>query len=73
MVSRNGEIGDICVMSTTNGTFNSSFLPSGGLVSGGGGVINIWPVKPFETVSVIKCYKNEIELNYLVECVECFE
>ena len=30
----------------------SFFLPSGGL--GSGGVIHTWPVKPFETVPVIK-------------------
>ena len=28
-----------------------------------GGVTNIWPVKPFETVMVIKGYINKIELN----------
>ena len=28
-----------------------------------GGVINIWPLKPFETVMVIKSYTNTIELN----------
>ena len=28
-----------------------------------GGVINIWPVKPFETVMVIKGYTNKIEFN----------
>ena len=28
-----------------------------------GGVTNIWPVKPFETVMVIKGYTNKIELN----------
>ena len=26
-------------------------------------IINIWPVKPFETVMVIKGYANKIELN----------
>ena len=26
-----------------------------------GGVINIWPVKPFETLMVIKGYTNKIE------------
>ena len=26
----------------------------------GGGVINIWPVKPFETVIVIKGYTNNM-------------
>ena len=30
---------------------------------GQGVVINIWPVKPFETVMLIKCYTNTIELN----------
>ena len=30
-----------------------------------GGVTNIWPVKPFETVMVIKGYTNKIELNCL--------
>ena len=30
-----------------------------------GGVKNIWPVKPFETVMVIKGYTNKIELNIL--------
>ena len=33
----------------------------GGL--GQGGVINILPVKPFESVMVIKGYTNKIELN----------
>jgi hypothetical protein len=28
-----------------------------------GGAMNIWPVKPFETVMVIKGYTNKIELN----------
>ena len=28
-----------------------------------GACVNIWPVKPFETVMVIKCYTNKIELN----------
>ena len=28
-----------------------------------GDVMNIWPVKPFETVMVIKGYINTIELN----------
>jgi hypothetical protein len=28
-----------------------------------GDVINIWPVKPFEAVMVIKGYTNKIELN----------
>ena len=31
---------------------------------GQGGVTNILPVKPFETVMVIKGYTNKIELNY---------
>jgi hypothetical protein len=35
------------------------FLPSGGLESEE--VINIWPVKPFETAPVIKGYTNKIE------------
>ena len=39
----------------------SFFLPSGGL--GSGGVLNIWPVRPFETVSVITGYTNTIELH----------
>ena len=26
--------------------------------------MNTWPVKPFETVMVIKGYTNKIELNY---------
>jgi hypothetical protein len=30
-----------------------------------GGVMNIWPVKPFETVMVIKGYTNKIELNLI--------
>jgi hypothetical protein len=30
-----------------------------------GGVINIWPVKPFETVIVIKGYTNKIEFNLI--------
>ena len=30
-----------------------------------GGVINIWPVKPFETVMVIKDYANTILFNFL--------
>ena len=29
-----------------------------------GGFIDIWPVKPFETVMGIKGYTNRIELNY---------
>ena len=29
-----------------------------------GGVTNIWPVKPFETVMVIKGYTNKIKLSY---------
>ena len=33
-------------------------LPSGGL--GLGGVKDIWPVKPFETVAVIKGYTTKI-------------
>ena len=36
--------------------------PFGGLGQGGG-VIDIWPVKPFETVMVMKGYTNTIELN----------
>ena len=28
-----------------------------------GAVIDIWPVKPFETVMVITGYTNKIELN----------
>jgi hypothetical protein len=28
-----------------------------------GGVKNMWPVKPFETVMVIKGYTNKIEFN----------
>jgi hypothetical protein len=35
--------------------------PCGG--RGKGGVANIWPVKPFETVMVNKGYTNTIELN----------
>ena len=27
------------------------------------GVVNIWPVNPFETVMVIKGYTNKFELN----------
>ena len=30
-----------------------------------GGVVNIWPDKPFETVMVIKGYTNKIELNWM--------
>ena len=37
--------------------------PCGGL--GQGVFINIWPVKPFETVIVIKGYTNKIELNWI--------
>ena len=37
----------------------SFFLPSGGQ----GGVINKWPVEPFETVPVIKGDTNKVELN----------
>ena len=33
-------------------------------------VINIWPVKPFETVMVIEGYTNRIELNGIHTC-EC--
>jgi hypothetical protein len=28
-----------------------------------GGIINIWPVKPFETVPVIQGYTYQIELS----------
>ena len=35
--------------------------PCGGM--GKGVVINIWPVKPFEAVMVIKGYTNKIELK----------
>ena len=38
----------------------SFFCPLGSRVRGGG-VINIWSVKPFETLSDIKGYKNKIK------------
>ena len=28
-------------------------------------VINIWPVKPFETVPVIKGYTNKVKVNLI--------
>ena len=46
-----------------NNPFREFFLALfGGL--GQGGVINILPVKPFETVMVIKGYTNKIEFNW---------
>ena len=47
----------------------SRFLPLGWLGLGGGGVIMItwpiiWPVKPFETVPVMKGYTNDIDLTW---------
>ena len=39
----------------------SFFLPSGGL--GLGGVVNVWLVMPFKTVTVMKGYKNKIDLT----------
>ena len=35
--------------------------PPGGL--GLGGVVNVWPVKPFETVTVIKGCTNKMDLT----------
>ena len=38
------------------------YFPLGG--PGLGGVINIWPAKPFETATVIKVYTNKSDLTY---------
>ena len=39
----------------------SFFLPLRGL--GLGGVVNVWPVKPFETVTLIKGCTNKMDLD----------
>ena len=38
-----------------------------------GGVMNIWPVKPFETVMVIKGYTNKIEIIAISDNIAVFQ